>query len=181
MVWSLVLCPDNAKQDPVVYGAEFGVVFLARSVNVLPSYSTASIASAYTFRVLRESATFASSKSSLTKVPLNAHPACAGWPGNFNAHVLTAPVCRLARPLRLAPFIGGLRGGSTHMFTVFSADTSKVEARQTSTVYILHSTHSYNYLSKIFSKLGKNSPKFPKQIDVSITETLYMMSSKYVI
>ena len=29
MVWSLALCPDHAKQDPVVYGAEFGVVFLA--------------------------------------------------------------------------------------------------------------------------------------------------------
>ena len=26
MVWSLALCPDDAKQDPVVYGAEFGVV-----------------------------------------------------------------------------------------------------------------------------------------------------------
>ena len=24
MVWSLALCPDDAKQDPVVYGAEFG-------------------------------------------------------------------------------------------------------------------------------------------------------------
>ena len=29
MVWSLALCPDDAKQDPVVYGAEFGVVFVA--------------------------------------------------------------------------------------------------------------------------------------------------------
>ena len=29
MVWSLALCPDDAKQDPVVYGAEFGVVLLA--------------------------------------------------------------------------------------------------------------------------------------------------------
>ena len=29
MVWSLALCPDDAKQDPVAYGAEFGVVFLA--------------------------------------------------------------------------------------------------------------------------------------------------------
>ena len=29
MVWSLALCPDDAKQDPVVYGAEFGVEFLA--------------------------------------------------------------------------------------------------------------------------------------------------------
>ena len=29
MVWSLVLCPDNAKQDPVVNGAKFGVGLLA--------------------------------------------------------------------------------------------------------------------------------------------------------
>ena len=29
MVWSLALCPDDAKQDPVVYGTKFGVVFLA--------------------------------------------------------------------------------------------------------------------------------------------------------
>ena len=26
MVWSLVLCPDDAKQDPLMSGAEFGVV-----------------------------------------------------------------------------------------------------------------------------------------------------------
>ena len=30
MVWSLSLYPDDAKQDPVVYGVEFGVVFLAK-------------------------------------------------------------------------------------------------------------------------------------------------------
>ena len=29
MVWSLALRPDDMKQDPVVYCAEFGVVFLA--------------------------------------------------------------------------------------------------------------------------------------------------------
>ena len=29
MVWPLSPCPDNAKQNPVVYGAKFGVVFLA--------------------------------------------------------------------------------------------------------------------------------------------------------
>ena len=29
MVWSLELSPDDAKQDPVVYGAEFGGEFLA--------------------------------------------------------------------------------------------------------------------------------------------------------
>ena len=30
MVWSLALCPDDTKQDSVVYGAEFGAVFLAK-------------------------------------------------------------------------------------------------------------------------------------------------------
>ena len=31
MLWPLVLCLDDAKQDPVVYGAEFGVIaFLAK-------------------------------------------------------------------------------------------------------------------------------------------------------
>ena len=30
MVRSLALCPDDAKQDPVVYGSKFGVVFLAK-------------------------------------------------------------------------------------------------------------------------------------------------------
>ena len=28
-VWSLALHPDDPKQDPVVYGTKFGVVFLA--------------------------------------------------------------------------------------------------------------------------------------------------------
>ena len=30
MVWCLALCPDDTKQDPVAYGAEFGVVVLAK-------------------------------------------------------------------------------------------------------------------------------------------------------
>ena len=30
MAWSLALCLDDTKQDPVVYGAEFSVVFLAK-------------------------------------------------------------------------------------------------------------------------------------------------------
>ena len=29
MVWSLLLCPVDEKQDPVVYGAKFAVAFLA--------------------------------------------------------------------------------------------------------------------------------------------------------
>ena len=56
MVWSLALCPDDAKQDSVVYGAEFGAVL--RRVHVLHPYRRASIASAFTIQVLRESATF---------------------------------------------------------------------------------------------------------------------------
>ena len=30
MVWSLALCLNDTKQDSVVYGAEFGVNFLAK-------------------------------------------------------------------------------------------------------------------------------------------------------
>ena len=41
MVWSLALRPDDAKQDPVVYGTKFGVVvFLAegpRTASIHPS------------------------------------------------------------------------------------------------------------------------------------------------
>ena len=36
MVWSLELCPDDAKQDPVMYGAEFGAVFLAKDPRTAP-------------------------------------------------------------------------------------------------------------------------------------------------
>ena len=32
MVWSLAPCPDDAKQDSMVYGAEFGVVSLVKSL-----------------------------------------------------------------------------------------------------------------------------------------------------
>ena len=30
MIWRLALCLDNTKKYPVVYGAEFGVVFLEK-------------------------------------------------------------------------------------------------------------------------------------------------------
>ena len=36
MVRFLALCPGDAKQDPVVYGAEFGVVFLAKGPHTAP-------------------------------------------------------------------------------------------------------------------------------------------------
>ena len=36
MVWSLALRSDDAKQDPVVYGTKFGVVFLAEGSRTAP-------------------------------------------------------------------------------------------------------------------------------------------------
>ena len=59
MVWFIALRSDDAKQDPVVYGTKFGVVvFLAEGPRTTASYRRASIASAFTIRVLRESTTF---------------------------------------------------------------------------------------------------------------------------
>ena len=65
MVWSLALCSYDVKQDPVAYGAEFGVVvvFMAKGPRTV-SYSRVSITSALTIGVLKERATFGWSKSS---------------------------------------------------------------------------------------------------------------------
>ena len=56
MVWSLALCPDDAKQDPVVHRAEFGVVFLAKGPRIA-SIQRASVTSPFIIRVLRKSDT----------------------------------------------------------------------------------------------------------------------------
>ena len=43
MVWSLALRSDDAKQDPVVYGTKFGVVFLAegpRTASIQEGFET---------------------------------------------------------------------------------------------------------------------------------------------
>ena len=34
MVWPLALYPDDANQDPVLYGEDFGVVFLAKGSRI---------------------------------------------------------------------------------------------------------------------------------------------------
>ena len=57
MVWSLALCPDDAKQDPVVYGAEFGAVFLAEGPRTASIQEGLDCLGLYQ-RVLRESETF---------------------------------------------------------------------------------------------------------------------------
>ena len=33
MIWSLAMCSNDAKQDPAVYGAEFGVLFIVVLAN----------------------------------------------------------------------------------------------------------------------------------------------------
>ena len=85
MVWSLALRSDDAKQDPVVYGTKFGVVFLAEGPR------TASIQEGFDcfglyhpglererdFRLAVE----------LPRVPPDARLACAGPPGDFMGHI----------------------------------------------------------------------------------------------
>ena len=65
MIWSLALCPDDVKQDPVVYGAEFGLEFLSkgpRTALIQEGLDCLGL----TIRVLRKSATFGWSYSSRT-------------------------------------------------------------------------------------------------------------------
>ena len=65
MVSSLALCFVDVKQDPVVYGATFGVVFLAKGPR------TASIQKSLECRGLYH----------LGLIPPDAHPACAVMEG----------------------------------------------------------------------------------------------------
>ena len=58
---TLALYPDDAKQDPMVYGAEFGVAFMAkgpRTVSLFTGRGSRLPRPLFTIRVLRESATF---------------------------------------------------------------------------------------------------------------------------
>ena len=56
MVWSLALCPDDAKQYQVMQGAEFVWNSVPDEGSVY--YSRPPIASVFTIRVLRENPTF---------------------------------------------------------------------------------------------------------------------------
>ena len=57
MVWALALCPDDAKQDPVVYRVEFGVVFVVKGLRTT-SKQRGLDGLGLLIRVLKESATF---------------------------------------------------------------------------------------------------------------------------
>ena len=56
MVWALALCPDDAKQDPVVYRVEFGVVFVKGLHTTSKQEGLDGLG--LLIRVLKESATF---------------------------------------------------------------------------------------------------------------------------
>ena len=58
MVWSLALCPDDVKQDTVVYGAEFGGNVPGEGSTYCIHTRVSRLPLAFTIRVLRESATF---------------------------------------------------------------------------------------------------------------------------
>ena len=85
MVWSLALRSDDPKQDPVMYDAKFGVVFLAEGPR------TASIQKGFDCFVLYhpglERERDFRLAVELPRVPPDAHPACAGPPGDFNGHI----------------------------------------------------------------------------------------------
>ena len=85
MVWSFALCPDYTKQDSVVFIAEFGVVFSAKGpftgsiqedIYCL-GLDHSGLEGERDFRLAVE----------LPWVPPDAHPACAGLPGDFNGHL----------------------------------------------------------------------------------------------
>ena len=85
MVRSLALRPDDAKQDPVVYGAEFGVVFLAEGPRTASIQECLDYFGLYHSGLERER-DFGSVEE-LPLVPPDAHPACAGPPGDFHGHI----------------------------------------------------------------------------------------------
>ena len=85
MVWSLALCPDDAKQDPEEYGVEFGVVFMMKGPRTssvqegldCPDHHDSALEGERDFRLVVE----------LPEVPSDAHPTCAGPPGDFNGQI----------------------------------------------------------------------------------------------
>ena len=85
MVWCLALCPNDTKQDPLGYGAEFGVVFAtkcSRPASIKECFGFLGLNHSY-----REGVRYFRLVAELTQIPLDAHPSWAGPPGDFNGHV----------------------------------------------------------------------------------------------
>ena len=83
LVWSLALCSDETKHDSVVYGAEFGILFLTKGPR------TASIQEGLDYLGLHHSGLDGERDFRLVVEPEvlpDAHPACAGPSGDFNGH-----------------------------------------------------------------------------------------------
>ena len=86
MVWFLALCPDDAKHNSVVYGVEFGVVFLVTGSHSASIQEGLDCVGLYYLGFEEER--YFGLVVELKKVPPDTHPACAGLPGDFNGHVL---------------------------------------------------------------------------------------------
>ena len=88
----LALCPDDAKQDPVVYGTEFGVVFLAKGSRTAFLQEGLDCLGPYHSDI--EGELYLRLVAELTYVPPD-HPTCAGTPGDFKTDMsgvsVTAP------------------------------------------------------------------------------------------
>ena len=87
MVWSLVLCLDDTKQDSVVYGAEFGVVFLAKGPRTASTQEGLDCFGLNHSGLEGERDFWLVVELAYREVPPDVHPACAGPFGDFNGHV----------------------------------------------------------------------------------------------
>ena len=85
MVWALALCPDDAKQDPVVYSAKFGVVFLVKGLRTTSKQEGLDGLGLY--RSILEGERYFRLVVDPTLLPPGARPAHADPPGNFDGHV----------------------------------------------------------------------------------------------
>ena len=85
MVRSFALCPDDTKQDPVVYGAECSVVFLAKGPRTASLQEDLDCLGLYNSGLEEER--HIRLVVDLPYVSLDEHPSCAGPSGDFNGHV----------------------------------------------------------------------------------------------
>ena len=85
MVRCLALCANDTKQDPMGYGAEFGVVFVTkgpRSASIKEGFGFLGLNHSY-----REGRRYFRLVTELTQIPPDAHPSWAGPRGDCNEHV----------------------------------------------------------------------------------------------
>ena len=87
IVWPLALCPDDAKQDPVVCGAEFGRVFLAKCLTFCIHTVGPQLPMPLSLGSRERAPTLSVGHRARVGTPPDAHPACAGPPDDFNEYI----------------------------------------------------------------------------------------------